>query len=105
MTTYNDNNTKESTAYKRAKKRVDDEKGFYTHLVVYIVINTVLLFVNSDFLDDGLKNWSSWHLFITPFFWGIGLLIHALRVFSKISLFGKDWEERKIKELMDKDSF
>nr|WP_231624337.1 2TM domain-containing protein [Methanobrevibacter arboriphilus] len=26
-------------AYKRAKKRVDDVKGFYIHLVTYIIIN------------------------------------------------------------------
>jgi hypothetical protein len=35
--------------------------------------------------------------------WGIGMVFHAYGVFGKNILFGADWE-RKIKELMDKDS-
>jgi hypothetical protein len=31
--------------------------------------------------------------------WGIGILSHALQVFG----IGKNWEEKKIKELMEKD--
>lgn len=34
--------------------------------------------------------------------WGIGLLIHAFSVFGT-KMFLKDWEEKKIKELMEKD--
>jgi len=39
----------------------------------------------------------------TAFFWGIGLAFHAYGVFGKHLLFSKDWEERKIKEFMEKD--
>lgn len=39
-----------------------------------------------------------------PFFWGIGLLIHALRVFDRFPFFGNDWEQRKIKELLEKET-
>jgi hypothetical protein len=35
--------------------------------------------------------------------WGIGLIIHALFVFVFGPRFGADWEERKIRELMEKD--
>ena len=37
------------------------------------------------------------------FFWGIGLLAHGLSTFLPYFILGKDWEERKIKELMDKE--
>ncbi|RZJ51219.1 MAG: 2TM domain-containing protein, partial [Chryseobacterium sp.] len=37
-----------------------------------------------------------------PFFWGIGLAAHALSVFLPTFVLGRDWEEKKIKELMDK---
>ena len=36
------------------------------------------------------------------FFWGIGLVAHGLSVFVPQFVLGKDWEERKIRELMEK---
>ncbi len=89
--------------YERAKKRVDNERGFYTHLTIYIVINITLLFINTNFESQGFRNWFQWHLYITPILWGIGLLFHGLRVFKGNIIYGKKWEERKIKELMEKD--
>ena len=43
-----------------------------------------------------------WFLFVA-FFWGIGLLAHALSIFSRRGLFSKDWEERKVREYMEED--
>ncbi|MDD1774708.1 MAG: 2TM domain-containing protein [Methanobacterium sp.] len=84
-------------SYHRAKKRVDELKGFYGHLMAFIVVNVFLAVVN--FLTTpGFP----WFLFIT-FFWGIGLISHALTVFSKRGLFSKEWEERKIKQYMDEE--
>ncbi len=98
-------NFEEQKRYENAKKRVEREKGFYSHLTVYIIINIALLFINSDFLDDGFNKWLNWNLYATPVLWGIGLLFHGISVFSKNPLFSKRWEEKKIKELMDKDDF
>jgi len=44
-----------------------------------------------------------WTYFTTPFFWGIGLAFHGLYVFQFQSKWFKNWEEKKIKEYMDKD--
>ncbi|WP_240315538.1 2TM domain-containing protein [Aquimarina longa] len=98
-------NYDDKKAYEKAKKRVEKEKGFYLHLMVYIVINSILLFTNSDFKNEGFKNWLNWQLYITPILWGIGLLSHGLSVFGKKISFAKKWEERKIQELMDKEDF
>ena len=89
----------EDSRYGRAKKRVDEMKGFYIHLAVYLAINIFIL------INIGIQTNDFWHWghFITPFFWGIGLFFHWFNTFGKNPLFGKDWEERKIKELMDKD--
>ncbi len=95
----------EQQRYEKAKKRVKKEKGFYSHFMVYIVINLILLFINSDFINQGFNNWFHWHLYTTPLFWGIGLFFHGVSVFGKNSIFNKEWEKRKIKELMDKDDF
>ncbi len=93
--------------YERAKKRVEDEKGFYRHLFVFILVNIVLQLFYSDMLWD--YNWMSytpwWVRFTTPLFWGLSLLIHGIYVFNgfKFLSFFKNWEEKKIQEFMDND--
>ena len=91
--------------YKRAKKRVKDEKDFYTHLTVYITINLILIIINLGVFQSGFTDIKipKWPMFTTPFFWGIGLLFHGLHVFQYKSRIFKDWEERKIKEFMEKE--
>jgi hypothetical protein len=38
-------------------------------------------------------------------FWGIGIAIHASKVFVlKDRFLGKEWEEKKIKEMMEKET-
>ena len=49
-----------------------------------------------------------WIKFDLWFFWpmlgcGIGVLFHGMKVFNYMPFFGKDWEEKKIQEFMEKD--
>lgn len=100
----NINLTPEEIKYQQAAKHVKKIKGFYSHLLVYIVINTMLLIVNYNNLNDhGNDNFWKWQTFNTLIFWGIGLAAHALSVFLPSFMMGKDWEERKIKQLMEKE--
>ena len=88
---------------KEAKKRVDELKGFYIHLLVYIVVNLfIMLTVVYQKSADG-ENPFDWPLLVTPLFWGIGLGIHAANVFGFGLLLGKNWEERMIRKYMDED--
>ena len=87
-------------AYMRAKKKLDKLVGFYWHLAVYIIINAFIIVVIVANSDQG---WFSFGTWATAFFWGIGLLFHFLGVFGPGFIFGKNWEEKKIKEYMDKD--
>lgn len=98
----NSNHTHDQIKYQQALKRVKRIKGFYTHLIVYVVINTMLIIVNYDHADVNYHFWR-YQTFNTPFFWGIGLFIHGLSVFLPGMVLGKNWEEKKIKELMDKE--
>lgn len=88
--------------YQQALKRVKRIKGFYTHLMVYVVINIGILIANYTSNENHEHFWS-WQVFSTPFFWGIGLLAHGFSVFMPTIIMGKDWEERKINELMEKE--
>ncbi|MBW2938223.1 2TM domain-containing protein [Aureisphaera sp. CAU 1614] len=90
--------------YERAQKKVKEIKGFYTHLTVYILINTFLILAHMGaFSGNFMTGLPAWGYFTTPFFWGIGLAFHALYVFKDKFGMLKDWEERKIKEFMEKE--
>ena len=88
--------------YADAQRKVKRLKGFYTHLIVYIVINIMIVFINSRDLDAG-ESYFKIENFFTAFFWGIGLLAHALSTFMPNFIFGRNWEEKKIKEFMEKE--
>ncbi len=80
--------------YEKAKKRVEEIKGFYSHLIVYICVNIVLVIINLITSPGAL--WFFWPLAG----WGIGIIFHGLGVFVFSKFPGKQWEERKIKEIM-----
>ncbi len=91
----------ERLRYARAQKRVKALAGFYKHLAVYILVNAFLIILKWFRLDEGEQFWD-FGTFSVAFFWGIGLAFHAMGVFFSQVFFGSDWEERKVRELMDK---
>jgi hypothetical protein len=86
----------EAQALRRARKQVKALRGWYVHLSVFMLVNLMLLLMN---LMIGRGYWFVW----SSLWWGVGLMIHGLVVWSKIGAFGKDWEERKIREYMERD--
>ena len=84
--------------YIRAKERVEDLKKFYGNLTSYLIIIPSLAILN--YVTNG---WSyAWFLW-AAFGWGIGLLAHAMGVYGYSLVTGKNWEERKIREFMEKE--
>jgi hypothetical protein len=92
----------EQIQYENALKRVKRVKGFYMHLMVYVVINLMIVMINIQNLKAG-ESYFKLENFFTALFWGIGLLSHFLSVFGPDLFLGKNWEERKIKELMEQE--
>lgn len=88
----------EEERYYQAKKRVEEIKGFYGHLISYVVVNVGLLVLN--LLTSPKHLWFFWPMLG----WGIGLLFHALKVFNYSPFFNKEWEDRKIREFMEKEN-
>ena len=83
----------DSNKYIRAKKRVDELKGFYGNIIAYCVVIPFLIFVNYQ------TAWGYKWFWFPLFGWGLGIVIQAFSVFG----YGSDWEERKIREIMNKD--
>lgn len=91
----------------KAVKKVKDLKGFYIHLTVYILVNIFIVTMNviiriweGESLYEALVNFGT---FLTPFFWGIGLVFHAVKVFNFIPFLGNDWESRQINKYIEED--
>lgn len=82
----------ESAKYLRAKKKVDDLKGFYGSLVAYFIVIPFLIYLNYR------TSWQFQWFWFPMFGWGLGLILQALNVFGMRG----DWEERKIREIMEK---
>jgi hypothetical protein len=97
------NDTKEHERYERAVRHVKKIKGFYSHLLVYLLVNVFMIF-GSVYVHDNSDRLFQIQTYYTALFWGVGLLAHGLSVFG-ISLFlSEQWEENKIKKLMDKEN-
>ena len=82
--------------YEQALKQARELRGFYNHLLVYVVVNTFLFAI--DYLGGAEDWWFYWPLLG----WGIGVAVHGINVYLGTRAFGADWEERKARELMKK---
>lgn len=92
-------------AYFAAKKKVAVLKDFYGHLAVFIVINTFIIAISANVLTKGFADLMEPEHYITLFFWGWGIVAHALYVFFTLHIksgFIKKWEDRKIQEYLNK---
>ncbi|WP_340063832.1 2TM domain-containing protein [Ascidiimonas aurantiaca] len=91
-------NPEKESSYLKAKEKVENIKKFYTSIISYIVVISGLAALNY-WINEWRYAWFLW----AAFGWGIGLVFQALRAFEINPFFNKDWEERKIREFMDKD--
>lgn len=91
----------------RAKKRVEELKGFYIHATVYVLVNIMIsTVITVSIMYEGDNFWnaiSNFGTISTWLFWGIGLFFHGLKVFSYNPFFNKDWEDRQIQKYIDED--
>ena len=88
----------EDKRYQKAKERVENIKGFYGNLIAYCIIIPCLAFLN-------YKTTSFPWIIFPVVGWGFGLLTHGMEAFGYHPIWGKRWEERKLRELMERDDF
>jgi transcriptional regulator with XRE-family HTH domain len=67
-------------------------KGFYIHLVQYVV--TIGIFAVINLLTLPHYFWVKW----IALGWGLGVLFHGLRVFNQIPFLNGDWERQQVEK-------
>jgi len=99
----------EDQKYLQAKKRVEKIKGFYIHLIVYILVN---IFISGIIIFGLMKSgysfedaFSHFAVYSTLVFWGIGMFFHWLGVFGPTVFFGKNWEKKQLEKYMNDTKF
>jgi uncharacterized protein (DUF486 family) len=90
----------EEKLYKEARKKVRRKKSYYSAIISYFAVGTFLTFLNwyTQRDEDTIHWWVIW----VWFGWGIGMFFYTISFFKNGVVFGQDWEERKIKEEMEK---
>lgn len=94
-----ENNLQQNERYNLAYKRVKRIKGFYIHLLVYVLVNGFMIGTKYFYKSDSFSN----ETFLPALFWGFGLLAQGFVVFGDTLFFGKNWEDRKIQEFIEKE--
>tara|TARA_R110002072_G_scaffold48038_8_gene131418 strand:+ start:5120 stop:6475 length:1356 start_codon:yes stop_codon:yes gene_type:complete len=91
----------ENSKYVRAVERVEKLKEFYQNLTSYVIVIPFLIFINLNYSPRFQWFW------FPMIGWGIGIIFHWLEANNYNIFLGSNWEEKKIKEMMDnnKDRF
>ena len=95
-------NNDQQLQYEIAATKVKKIVRFYRLLAIYCVVNLYIVYFNIQNLNPG-ESYFQFKNFGTAFFWGIGLTIYGARIFRPDLFFGAEWEERKIKKIMQKE--
>lgn len=92
-----------------AKKRVKELKGYYRHIMIFVVVNGILVLLKTGELTSLMPaafpkkmyyyDWVNANILI----WAVILLVHTLIIFRHKITFFKKWEERQIQKYMDED--
>lgn len=85
--------------YVRARKRVEELKGFYYSLISYCLVIPFLIFIWYQFSRHTIQ----WFWFPMAG-WGLSLVFQAYRVYVDNGALGARWEQRKIEEYMQEEN-
>jgi transcriptional regulator with XRE-family HTH domain len=84
--------TKLSSEEQAAFESVHNLKSFYSHLITYVVVITLLFIIN--FISSPGYIWAVW----PALGWGFGIISHAVKAFELFNLFSPEWEKRQVEK-------
>jgi len=83
-------------SYLRAREQVKAIKEFYVNIFLYCIIIPILIWINYQTTDF------PWVVF-PALGWGFGLVVTGMAAYGINPLWGKEWERRKIQELLNEE--
>jgi len=94
----NDSSPDQAAREARARAHVRQLRAFYQLLATALLVIAITFVVN--FLTSPGHWWFLW----VVFGFGVALALTGFRVFLRGRLLGEDWEARKVREYLDRDS-
>lgn len=97
----NQHNYQEQELLKLAKEKVKKIKDFYIHLLIYAI--GLLFYVLKEYFGAPINFIPVIYLncFVMSI-WTFFIVIQAIDVFMREVIFGKKWEDRKVKSMLEK---
>lgn len=99
--------TESDARREEARRYVRQLRAFQVHATVFAVVVPLLFVINAVInLAAGIAGdvWAWWIIWVV-FGWGIGIAVHGLVVrAARAGVLGSDWEERKIDEVLARQS-
>ncbi|WP_299870383.1 2TM domain-containing protein [uncultured Hoeflea sp.] len=82
---------------RKAVEYVRDMKGFYSHLVLYLICVAAMAVANFYLQPNNL--WFIW----PTLGWGMGVVSHGLAATELLSFYNVDWERRQIEKWLGRE--
>ena len=80
-----------------ARRRVYRLRELYVHAAIYVAVIAGIALLN------WLVSPALWWVTFPAVIWGVGLAAHGISVLFEDSLFGSEWEERKTREMVERE--
>jgi NhaP-type Na+/H+ or K+/H+ antiporter len=89
--------------YENARQRLKQKKRLVTHLVVFVAGSVIFIFVNIalGYMAD-FKPFNNYWFVTAILIWLFFLIIHAINIFIVNTLMSKEWEEKQMNKLVEK---
>ncbi len=101
METNLSNNHEEVILQELASKKVNQLKSFYKHLFLYTI--ALILFLLKEYTNLPLQffpiKYINWVIVII---WTAVIVGSAIDLFASYKIFGHEWEERKLRSILEK---
>ena len=96
--------------YFEIKKRIKKQRNFYNHLQVFVIVMLVLLLFSNtifNFFESHIHNpnslkWARANIWVNALIWFVVIVIQGIYAFKYKIPFIDNWEQKKIKEFMNK---
>ena len=93
---------KEALEIEMVRNRVHKIARFYTHLFIFII--GVLIYVAKTYFGAPLNFWPIKYINCAfMLVWTFIIAVQAIRLFFREFVFGRNWEEKKIQQILNKE--